>query len=140
MPDKEPEELLVMRRLVDMTAQLTYENAERTLTLWIRTALGFMILGFVIDRLNLFLVEFPAGSWRTGVFSNAFLTWLGVALVAAGVATAAATGLRFLAYAAAYRRQQPLPLRGGRTLGPFYALMTTVFGMATLIILLIFSG
>jgi putative membrane protein len=137
MPDEEPEQISLMRRLIDMSAERTYLNAERTLSVWVRTALGLMILGLAVDRFRLFLFELPAASGRTALDSNALSNWVGVALVALGVAMAVATGLRFLAYAAAYRRQYPLPLRHGPFLGPFFALMAAAFGVAVLVILLI---
>src|SRR5699024_3474979 len=39
----------------DMSATRSYHNAERTLSVWIRTALSAMIFGLAIDRFGLML-------------------------------------------------------------------------------------
>lgn len=163
MTDKEPEQLSLMRRLVElaveqtalsvertaqsaersrmslerseMSAERSYMNAERTLSVWVRTALGLMICGLAVDRFGLFVVELPVGPGDAAHHSNVVSNWVGVALVALGVAMAVVTGWRFYAYAVAYRRQHRLPLRHGPFLAPFFALMVAVFGIAVLVVM-----
>lgn len=154
MPDaNEPEQIRLMQRLVElslkrtqmsaerseMSAERSYMNAERTLSVWIRTALALMIFGIAIDRFGLLLRELPVNTLRAHRYSNALSNWMGVALVALGVLMALATGTRFLIYAVTYRREHRWPVHHGPFLAPFFALMTAVFGLALLIILLVFT-
>jgi hypothetical protein len=54
MPEKtEPEQITIMKRLVEMSAERSYMNAERTLAVWVRTALALMIFGIAVDRFGL---------------------------------------------------------------------------------------
>ena len=86
------------------------------------------------------LVELPGGVGRTNAASNALSNWVGIALVAMGVVVAIATGLRFYFYAAEYRRQHQPPYCHDPILGPFFAAMVMVFGVALLVILLVAAG
>lgn len=126
MADKEPEQLSLMRELVELSAGRSYMNAERTLSVWVRTALGLMICGLAVDRFGLFVVELPIGPGQTAHHSNTASNWVGVALVALGVLMAVATGIRFYAYSAAYRRQHRPPDYHAPVLGPFFAAMVAV--------------
>jgi len=143
MSDNEPEQITIMRQLVElsrdrteMSAERSYMNAERTLSVWVRTALGLMILGLAVDRFDLVVGSLPAGPERMGHYPNTISNWVGVALVALGVAMAVATGVRFYVYAVAYRRQHRPPYFHGPILGPLFALMAAVFGIALLVILI----
>ncbi|MGH7014360.1 MAG: YidH family protein [Stellaceae bacterium] len=137
MSVQEPEQLTIMRQLVELSAERSYMNAERTLSVWVRTALGLIICGLAVDRFGLFLVELPLGAGQPGHYSNAISNWVGVALVALGVAMALATGLRFHAYTVEYQRHHRPPFHHHPALGPFFALMVAVFGVAVLIILIV---
>jgi putative membrane protein len=145
-------QLELMQRLVELSIKRTrmsaersemsearsYMNAERTLSVWVRTAMALMIFGIAIDRFGLLLRETP-GLTAGARFSDAMSAWGGVALVTLGVLMVVATGLRFLAYALAWRRQHELPPHHGPFLAPFFALMVAVFGVALLVIMLIFT-
>jgi len=135
MTGAEPEQSSLMRQLVELSAERSYMNAERTLSVWVRTALGLMICGLAVDRFGLFVVELPLGPGQTARHSDAASNWVGVALVALGVVMAVATGLRFYAYAAAYRRQHRPPDYHAPVLGPFFAAMVAVFGLAVLVVM-----
>lgn len=137
MADKEPEQIVIMRQLVELSAERSYMNAERTLSVWVRTALGLIICGLAVDRFGLFVVELPVGSGLAGYHSNTVSNWVGVALVALGVAMALATCLRFYAYAAAYLREHRPPYYHSPILGPFFASMVAVFGVAVLIVMVV---
>ncbi|MGH8217271.1 MAG: YidH family protein [Steroidobacteraceae bacterium] len=67
---------------------MVYYAAERTLFAWVRTALGMMALGFVIDRFGLVLRMLPrqAGS-AEGPAQHSF--WAGTVLVLGGWARSA---------------------------------------------------
>ena len=139
MPEKEPEQLTIMRELVELSAERSYMNAERTLSVWVRTALGLMILGLAVDRFRMVVLELPNGAERTSPYSNAISDWVGIALVALGVVMALATGLRYYAYTVAYKRHHRPPYYHHPALGPFFALMVVVFGVGVLVILVLFA-
>lgn len=127
----------IMRQLVELSAERSYMNAERTLSVWVRTALGLMILGLAVDRFGMVLFEIPNGSGGNAHYSDAVSSWIGIALVALGVAMAFATGLRFYLYGVAYRRQHQPPYYHNPALGPFFAAMVMVCGVVLLVIMVV---
>src|SRR5579883_794958 len=137
MPDKEAIQEAFFQKLTALSAERSYMNAERTLSVWVRTALGLIICGLAVDRFGLFLVELPLGVGQPGHYSNAVSNWIGVALVALGVALALAVGVRFVLFAIAFGREYRRPGFHEPVLGPFFALMVAVFGLAVLIVLLV---
>lgn len=140
MPETtEPPQITMMKRLVElaleqtqMSAERSYMNGERTLAVWTRTALGLMIFGIAVDRFSLLL----QGNGHPR--ANELSTWGGGALIALGVLMAVGCGWRFLAFAFAYRRQHRLPAYHGPYLGPVFAGLVAVFGVALLVILAAF--
>lgn len=140
MPDTtEPEQITIMRRLVEMSAERNYQNAERTLAVWIRTALGLMILGIAIDRFGLRLRQMPLAQAHGHLTTHDLSSWGGGLLIAFGVLMAVSTGARFLAYSVAYKRVHELPAHHGPYLAPAFALLVTLFGIALLIIVIVFT-
>ncbi|MGA7964543.1 MAG: DUF202 domain-containing protein [Gammaproteobacteria bacterium] len=142
--EAEPEQIVLMKRLVkmsadrsEMSAARNYMNAERTLSVWVRTALALMVFGIAMDRFGLLLHRLPNASNHLN--PNRLSTWGGAVLVALGVIVAVTTGIRFLTYAVAYRRNHQVPVHHGPFLGPFFALSTALFGLALLILLLFFT-
>lgn len=142
--ETDPEQIVLMKRLVrmsadrsEMSAERNYMNAERTLSVWVRTALALMVFGIAMDRFGLLLHRMPSvgGHWHPNLLS----TWGGVALVTLGVIMAVTTGLRFLAYVVDYRRNHEVPLHHGPFLGPFFALCVAIFGIALLVLLVLFT-
>ena len=106
----EPEQIILMKRLVElaldrtqMSAERSYMNGERTLAVWIRTALGLMIFGLAVDRFSLVLQA------RGHLNPHELSSWGGGALIVLGVAMAVSCGSRFLAFSIAYRRMHRLP-------------------------------
>lgn len=140
MSDKESEQITLMRRLIELSAERSYMNAERTLSVWVRTALGLIICGLAVDRFGLFVVELPTGPGPISHHSNAISNWVGVALVALGIAMAIATGVRFRAYTAEYVRHHKPPFHHHPALGPFFTLMVAVFGVAVLIVMIVIAS
>ena len=141
----DPEQIVLMKRLVSMSAvrsqmsaERNYMNAERTLSVWVRTALALMVFGIAMDRFGLLLHRLP--SVGGALHPNRLSTWGGAALVTFGVIVAVTTGIRFLAYVVAYRRNYEVPTHHGPFLGPFFALCTAIFGIALLVLLLSFTG
>lgn len=136
----EPPELVLMQRLVamsaersEMSAERSYQNAERTLSVWIRTALATIVVGLATDRLRLFLLQHPRPSSTT----NQASAWVGDALVALGVLMAVASSIRFRLYAAVHRRTHSLPSYHGPFMAPAFGLLVAMAGTALLVLLII---
>ncbi|HEX5340414.1 MAG TPA: hypothetical protein VFX47_05995, partial [Gammaproteobacteria bacterium] len=102
-------------------------------------ALSLMIFGIAIDRFGLMLREAPLSALHSHLQSNTLSMWSGAVLVALGVLMVLATGVRFLAYAAVYRRRHVWPASHGPYLASAFALLVAVFGIALLVILLAFT-
>lgn len=140
--DEEPQQIVLMKRLVEMSRERsqmsqerTYMNAERTLAVWIRTALALMIFGIAIDRFGLLLRQMPASQIQDRLVTNDLSHWGGGVLVALGIAVALSSGLRFILYSRAYQRVHRLPLRHGPKLGALFAALVTIVGIVLLVIL-----
>jgi len=140
VPDNEPDPLSITRQMLATSEVLVWRNverslmnAERTLSVWVRTGLGLMIAGLSFERFGLSLVSFPNGPWPTIRYSNELSTWIGIALVAIGAAAALAAGLRFHAVAADYRRRYQPPFRHGPVLGTVFALMLALLGAVVVV-------
>jgi uncharacterized membrane protein YidH (DUF202 family) len=119
----------------EMSETRSYHNAERTLSVWVRTALALLICGLAIDRFELLLDESPrlvAHDLLPGQASG----WASIALVLLGVLMAAITGLRFLAYARVWKRRHELPPYHGPYLATFFALTVALFGAILLAIMI----
>ncbi|MDN5928742.1 MAG: DUF202 domain-containing protein [Hyphomicrobiales bacterium] len=118
----------------EMSEVRSYHNAERTLSVWVRTALALMICGLAIDRFGL-VVDGSAGPAR-GLLLDRVSTWTSIGLVLLGVIIAITTGLRFLAYAQIWRRQHQPPPFHGPYLASFFAGMVALFGAVLLAIMM----
>lgn len=119
----------------EMSETRSYHNAERTLSVWVRTALALLVCGLAIDQFELFLNELPNSAAHRALLDQVS-GWAGIALVFLGVLAVVATGLRFLAYAHAWKKQHQLPPYHGPYLGPFFALMVALFGIILLAIMI----
>ena len=119
----------------EMSEVRSYHNAERTLSVWVRTALALMICGLAIDRFGLILGGKPPEAAHA-LLLDRVSEWTSIALVLLGVVMVVTTGLRFLAYARAWQRQHELPAYHGPYLGPFFAMMVALFGIMLLIIMI----
>lgn len=155
---QEPQQIQLMKQVVAMAVEQTrmsaerseqsearsYHNAERTLSVWVRTALSMMVFGIAIDRFGLLLHSMPVATspsqHQNEVMLKLLSTCCGMALVALGILVALTTGSRFLTYALVWRQRHELPAHHGPYLATFFSLMVAVFGVALLIIMLLFAA
>lgn len=71
---------------------------------WIRSALGLMALGFVIDRFGLvFRQAFPEANPQ--LYPKAFSFWMGTLMVTLGVVMALVAAVRYFRFARDYHRR-----------------------------------
>ncbi len=146
MPEQQESELLALaRRLTvlgvertEQSSERSYLNAERNLAVVVHAAVALMILGFAIDRYQLYPDHTSGPAALHGHFTTGTRTsWSAAALIGLGVLTTFAGGLRYLAFVIEYRRRHALLLRYGPLLGPVLALLVAVFGLAMLMLLFI---
>lgn len=144
MSDKEIEtQLEGMKKLVELaqirtqqSAERNYHNAERTLSVWIRTALAIMIFGIATDRLGLMLYEIPQhlGSRLASPDKPSMI--IGVALVLFSMIMALASGVRFLAYVREFKKQYAAPVFHNEWPPAIAAFMAAIFGAALLVFMI----
>jgi len=105
-----------------------YFAAERTLMAWVRTALGLMALGFVIDRFGLILrhVIPQAGEH---LHPKAFSFWAGTVMVILGAIMAFVAAARYLHFSISYHRVGDTRPRYGILLGVIFTATIGVFGL-----------
>lgn len=126
----------------EMSETRSYHNAERTLSVWIRTAMSLMIFGIAIDRFGILLRQVPVAKAEVFLHTtslHAVSAWTGAALVLLAVFMCASAGIRFLAYSLKWRRLHQLPFYHGPYLASFFALMVTIFGLVLLSFMLFFA-
>ncbi len=118
-----------------MSAMRTYMNAERTLSVWVRTALSSMIFGIAIDRLGLMLHDIS--THPQGLFGHPSTptTLAGAALVLFSIVMSLTAGIRFIAFASHYRKEFELPYHHKGWLPVTYAFMIVFFGLALIILM-----
>jgi putative membrane protein len=105
--------------------------AERTLLAWVRTGLGVMALGFVVERFGLFLgiLGMQAGLRPSAGHSTLVSTVIGVALALAGALVIALEARQYVRYV----RMLPaddLPPGYRVGLAPFMASLVAALGAA----------
>lgn len=154
MQNQDPEQITLMKRVVEMAEQQTklavasselsaersYMNAERTLSVWTRTALSLMIFGIAVDRFGLLLRHEPWPHTGNPMLPNPLSTLGGMALVALGVLMVLACALRYLGYARTWRKTHAWPPWHPPYLAFSFAVLVGFFGIALLAVLLVFTG
>lgn len=111
-----------------MVRRLVYYAAERTLMAWIRSALGLMALGFVIDRFGLILRQsMPEAGAR--FYPKMFSFWTGTSLVVLGTLMALTAAVRYWRFSAAYDRAGSTHPRHGILMGVLYTVILAILGV-----------
>ncbi len=108
--------------------RLVYFAAERTLMAWVRTALGLMALGFVIDRFGLILRRVIPDAGEQ-LHPKAFSFWAGTLLVILGAVMAFVAAARYLHFEVSYHREGNTRPRHGILLGVIFAVTIGVCGL-----------
>lgn len=142
MPEEEIKtQLEGMYKLIELSQKRTeqsagrsYMNAERTLSVWVRTALAAMIFGIAIDRLGLMLDEMPQHISHLSHPDRASRV-TGAVLVIFSVFMALSAGWRFVAFTKSYKKEYPFPAYHKTWLPATYAFMVVLFGIALLVLL-----
>lgn len=122
--------LSIQRRLLELSAERSYLNAERTLSVWVRTALGAMVVGVALDRLSITQIGHHLSS------SDTASVWIGAAWVGFGILIAVVAGVRYWFYAITYRRKHNPPAYHGPYMAPAFVLFAALFGVVLLVLLL----
>jgi putative membrane protein len=125
--DSETQEPNYARRLV-------YFAAERTLMSWVRTALGLMALGFVIDRFGLILGKITPLVAEHNPRALSF--WAGDLMVVAGAVMALVAALRYWRFARNYHHNRSTRPGHGIMLSIVFAMIVALFGLVVAVFLL----
>jgi putative membrane protein len=116
--------------------RLVYFAAERTLMAWIRTSLGIMALGFVIDRFGLVLRQvMPPES--SHLYPKAFSFWAGTILVVIGTVMALVAAGRYLHFSLSYHREASTRPHHGILLGVIFTFLLAVMGVVITVFLVV---
>ena len=107
--------------------RLVYFAAERTLMAWVRTALGLMALGFVIDRFGLVLGQYSPTA-NTPHLNNVYSFWAGCLLVLVGALMALAATIRYSKFAYEYRRREETNPGHGLFMGIVFSFIVALLG------------
>ena len=118
--------------------QLVYFAAERTLLGWVRTALGLMAFGFVVDRFGLVLRHLNPDA-GTMFYPRIFSIWAGTALVVSGVVMNVAAIIRYLRFMIRYRREGSTEPGRGLVLAVFFTVLIAAAGSAIAVFLMLVS-
>ncbi len=125
-----------MKELVQLSAERTFMNAERTLSVWVRTSLGAMIFGIAIDRFGFMLQEMSAITSHHLQYHIRIMHITGVLLVIYSMLVALLYSLRFIKYSSSYSRSYQLPAGHNFWLSPFFAFLVILFGIPLLVVML----
>lgn len=140
MPDEDdPLVLETFRKMAVMQAQICRINVDRTLATWTRTALALVVFGTVVDRYGILLLRPHFPHVGTLLAPNPLSSTGGIFLVAMGIFIAAATAIRHEAYRRAWVTEHGEDVSLGPWLASTFAAGATVFGVAMLVLLLVFA-
>lgn len=121
----------------ELAAQRTYMNTERTLSVWIRTALAIMIFGIAVAKLELIVNQLSGISEHINHTAH-FLQTIGALLIIFSIFMALSSGWRFAIYARKYKETHQFPDHHKPWLPIIYACMIALFGIVLIILMLLF--
>jgi len=116
--------------------RLVYFAAERTLLSWIRVSLGFMALGFVVDRFDLFLRKMMVHS-IPDLPNYPITSWIGIMLVLVGVVANVAAAIKYIRFEIRYQRKSDTRPGRGLMLGVYLAVTASVLGILLIFFLIL---
>jgi len=108
--------------------RLVYFAAERTLMAWVRTVLGLMALGFVIDRFGLVLKQISPATSKIQI-PDTYTLWGGDLLVLVGAVMALAATIRYWRFALDYRRKDSTNPGNGIVMGVIFTALIALLGL-----------
>ncbi len=114
---------------------LVYLAAERTLLTWIRAAIAFLVLGFAVDRFGMMAARNAAGGLRGLPGSS----WVGIALVATGIAAAVVSAFRYRRFNRRFARGEIHP-GSGLPLAIALAYLLALIGSGVALLLWLSAG
>jgi putative membrane protein len=117
--------------------RLVYFAAERTLMAWVRTALGLMALGFVIDRFGLVLRQLAPTTTVKMHLSGIYSFRVGSLLILVGALMALAATIRYWHFAYAYRKREETQPGHGILMGVIFSSVIALLGFVVAGFLLI---
>jgi putative membrane protein len=130
MPEQESStELLVNAH------RLVYFAAERTLMAWVRSALGLMALGFVIDRFSLVIRNLNPAT-ISAHSPQSFSSWGGSLLVLVVALMALVATIRYWRFAYAFHHDDSTSPGHGITIGVIFTAVLALLGFAIAALLL----
>ena len=109
--------------------RLVYFAAERTLMAWVRTALGLMALGFVIDRFGLVLHKITPATTGTHI-TQSYSFWGGNLLVLMGALMALVATIRYWQFAYAFHHDDSTRPGHGIMIGVIFTALLAILGFA----------
>ena len=115
--------------------RLVYFSAERTLMSWMRSALGMMALGFVMDRFGLVLRQITPANVGMHL-PRTYSFWGGSMLVLVGALMALVATIRYWRFAHDYFHENSTRPGHGIMMGVGFAAILAVLGFAIALFLL----
>lgn len=112
-----------------LSAQRSYHNAERTLSVWLRTALAAMVFGIAIDRFGLMFSDRITFSGNPSLLIGTILIFFSILMVISAA-------IRFIGFTRVFKKQYPLPAYHTSSLPVAYSIMITIFGLILLLLML----
>jgi putative membrane protein len=103
---------------------------------WIRSALGLMALGFVIDRFGLiFRQALPEANPQ--LYPKAFSFWMGALMVMLGVVMALVAAVRYFRFARDYHRRGSTRPGHGIYAGVLFTIALALIGLVIVVFLVV---
>ena len=119
----------------EMGAMRTYMNTERTLSVWVRTAMGGLVLGIAIDRLGLWMHQVSVGTGLKLNRPDQMTEILGAAFVVYAMMLVVLCSWRFIAFCRVYKKKYEFPAYHRAWLPVTLSAAVFLFGIALLLVI-----